>query len=192
MSTPSSDDQPTTVLPQTGEEPTVTAAPATRRARLWERRVPARIGRARTSTVVIGALFVLLFGLNAGLPQDPYVTVPLPNGDTVRVRSSQISTAPPAPSTTPPATTSEAPASTTSGATTTSPPTPSAGTTEPEDTGTTSERTSTSEATTSRPPASRTPAPTTSSAPASVAPGSVAPDPVDPDSAAPDSAAPTS
>jgi hypothetical protein len=202
MSTPSSDDQPTTVLPQTGEEPTVTAAPATRRARLWERRVPARIGRARTSTVVIGALFVLLFGLDAGLPQDPYVTVPLPNGDTVRVRSSQLSTAPASPSTTPPATTSEAPASTSTDETPSST-TEAPSSTEPDDTSTTPEETSgetseeTSEETTTQAPATTSEAPaTTSDAPApspsvESAPEPVAPEPVAPEPE-PEPVAPTS
>ena len=88
------DEQPTTVLPQqTVEQPSVTTSPATRRARTWHRRIPARIGRARSSTVVIGALFVVLGGLNLVLPTDPYVTVPTDYGD-VRVRSSQLTRTP--------------------------------------------------------------------------------------------------
>jgi hypothetical protein len=187
MSTPFSDDQPTTVQRHTAEQPTVTAAAATRRTRLWERKVPARLGRARTSTVVIGALFVLLFGLNSTLPQDTYTTVQLPNGDSVRVRSSQISTAPAAPSTTPPATTSETPAAPSSSTPTSqAPPTTSGqqtGTTPPRTTNAPQETTRTSTtppATTSRAPATTTPAPTTSVAPGSVAPGSVAPESVAP------------
>ncbi|GAB4080940.1 hypothetical protein GCU67_05165 [Modestobacter muralis] len=94
------DDRPTTVLPQqTVEQPSVTTSPATRRSYTWHRRIPARIGRARTSTVVIGALFVLLGGLNVVLPTDPYVTVPTEYGD-VRVRSSQLARTP-APTSTP-------------------------------------------------------------------------------------------
>ncbi|MCZ2827635.1 hypothetical protein O2W14_02140 [Modestobacter sp. VKM Ac-2986] len=100
-----SDDQPTTVLPQqTVEQPSVTTSPATRRSYTWHRRIPARIGRARSSTVIIGALFVLLGGLNFVLPTDPYVTVPTEYGD-VRVRSSQLARTP-TPTPTP---TSEAP-----------------------------------------------------------------------------------
>jgi hypothetical protein len=140
MSRHSPDEQPTTVLQQpTAEQPGVTAVPATRRTRIWQRRVPSRIGRARTSTVTIGCLFVLLSGLNYSLPQDPYVTVPLPDGGSVRVRSSQLSPAPTAPSTTPPSTpTTEAPASTSTSAPTTAPsrsttPRSSTATTPPED-----------------------------------------------------------
>ena len=104
MSSPQ-DDLPTTVIPQqTVEQPAVTTAPATRRARIWNRKLPARIGRARTSTVIIGALFVLLGGLNLVLPeQDPLREVVLPNGATVRVPASQYTPAPTTPSTTAPA-----------------------------------------------------------------------------------------
>jgi len=59
----SSDDQPTTVRQVTAEQPAVTAVPATPRTRIWQRKVPARIGRARTSTVVISCLWLLLFAL---------------------------------------------------------------------------------------------------------------------------------
>jgi hypothetical protein len=131
MSTSSDGERPTTVLPQAGiEQPAVTTAPATRRARVWHRKLPARIGRARTSTVVIGVLFVLLTGMNYVLPQDPYVTVPTQYGE-VRVRSSQL-TATPTPADTPsetaPPTTGEpVPSSTSAPATTTTRPAPTAG-----------------------------------------------------------------
>ena len=88
-----SDDVPTTVLPQsTVEQPSVTTSPATRRSYTWHRRIPARIGRARSSTLLIGALFVLLGGLNALLPtQDTGTTsVVLPSGQTVSVPNSAI------------------------------------------------------------------------------------------------------
>ena len=87
------DDRPTTVLPQqTVEQPSVTTSPATRRSYTWHRRIPARIGRARTSTVVIGALFVLLGGLNTVLPQRDTGTTPvvLPSGQTVEVPNSSL------------------------------------------------------------------------------------------------------
>jgi hypothetical protein len=87
------DDVPTTVLPQpTVEQPSVTTSPATRRSYTWHRRIPARIGRARSSTLVIGALFVLLGGLNALLPtRDTGMTpVVLPSGQTVSVPNSAI------------------------------------------------------------------------------------------------------
>ncbi len=124
------DDVPTTVIPQqTAEQPVVTTAPATRRSSLRSR-VPARIGRARTSTVVIGCLFVLLFALNAALPRDEGETVPVTTSDgrTVEVPRSAlpedyvpptpvptpvapVPTEAPAPTSTP-ATTSRAPATT--------------------------------------------------------------------------------
>jgi hypothetical protein len=87
------DDVPTTVLPQpTVEQPSVTTSPATRRSYTWHRRIPARIGRARSSTLVIGALFVLLGGLNALLPTRDTGTTPvvLPSGQTVSVPNSAI------------------------------------------------------------------------------------------------------
>ena len=83
-----SDEQPTTVLPQsTVEQPSVTTSPATRRSYTWHHRIPARIGRARSSTVIIGALFVLLGGLNVVLPQRDSGTTPvvLPSGRTIDV-----------------------------------------------------------------------------------------------------------
>jgi hypothetical protein len=87
------DEHPTTVLPQqTVEQPSVTTSPSTGRAGTWHSRIPARIGRARSSTVIIGALFVLLGGLNAVLPQEDSGTtqVVLPSGKTVDVPNSAI------------------------------------------------------------------------------------------------------
>ena len=104
MSSPS-DDLPTTVIPQqTAEQPAVTTAPATRRSRIWPSKLPARIGRARTSTVVIGALFVLLGGLNLVLPVDEgaTTTVTAPDGRQVEVPCEYVScdtTTPTTPST---------------------------------------------------------------------------------------------
>jgi hypothetical protein len=86
-------EQPTTVLPQqTVEQPSVSTSPATRRSGTWHSRIPARIGRARSSTVVIGALFVLLGGLNVTLPQEDSGTTPvtLPNGKTIDIPTSAI------------------------------------------------------------------------------------------------------
>ena len=148
MSTPAPDQQPTSVLPQqTAEQPAVSTAPATRRARLWAH-VPARVGRARTSTLVIGCLFVLLMALNAALPREDTGTtnVVLPSGQTVPVRNADLpddyvpptTPAAPAPGTTPapatsapasssraPRTTEDAPASSTAPATTSRAPSPS-------------------------------------------------------------------
>ncbi|KGH46630.1 hypothetical protein IN07_11550 [Modestobacter caceresii] len=92
MST-SPDDQPTKVLPQAApEQPSAVAAPATRRSPTWHQRVPSHIGRARTSTVVLGGLFVVLFVLNLFLPSQDSGTTPvtLPNGQTVDVPNSAL------------------------------------------------------------------------------------------------------
>uniref|UniRef100_UPI00110CA883 hypothetical protein n=1 Tax=Modestobacter excelsi TaxID=2213161 RepID=UPI00110CA883 len=92
MTRPSPDEHPTTVLPQpTLEQPTVVTAPATRRARVWQH-IPSRVGRARTSTLVIGCLFVLLLGVNAALPRDAGGTVPVTTSDgrTVQVPRSYV------------------------------------------------------------------------------------------------------
>jgi hypothetical protein len=179
MSRHSDDEQPTTVLQQpTAEQPSVTTGPATRRARIFQRRLPARIGRARTSTLIIGALWVLLFALNSTLPQDPLVTVDLPNGNSVQVRSSQISTAPSTPTATPSATPS--PTETTSPSATS---TASSSTTTPGSTtsgSSTSSATSTGRQTTAPRSTAQTttqPAPSTSSAPTSQAPSATAPAP---------------
>ena len=88
-----SDEQPTTVLPQqTVEQPSVTTSAETRRTRTWHHRIPARIGRARSSTVIIGALFLLLGGLNVALPQrdSGTTTVVLENGQTIEVPNSAL------------------------------------------------------------------------------------------------------
>uniref|UniRef100_UPI0035E0E699 hypothetical protein n=1 Tax=Modestobacter marinus TaxID=477641 RepID=UPI0035E0E699 len=119
MST-SSDDQPNRVLPQAApDQPSAVAAPATRRTPTWQERVPAHIGRARTSTVVLGVLFVVLFVLNLFLPSPDSGTtnVVLPSGETVPVPNSALpgdmltdTPTPTAPSTTaPPAPTSQVP-----------------------------------------------------------------------------------
>jgi hypothetical protein len=189
MTRPSPDGQPTLVQQVTAGQPGVTAAPATRRAAIWQRKVPTRIGRARTSTVVIGCLFVLLYGLNAGLPQDPYVTVPLPDGGSVRVRSSQISPAPSAPVTTPPATTSEAPASTSSTAPTTATTPPTLTTGAPPTTA--GQTTTTAPRATTTPPNETTPAPTTSRAPTSVSRAPVTTAGQEPTAEAPTTGTPT-
>ena len=187
MSTPQ-DDLPTTVIPQqTVEQPEVTTAPATRRARIWQRRLPARIGRARTSTVIIGCLFVLLGGLNFVLPQeDPYVVVPTSDGGTVRVRESQYTPAPTTPSTTAPAPTSEAPATTTSRPTGTR--TTSTAPEDEEETGTTTAP-STTPRTTSAPAPSSTSSSRASST--SRAPSTTAPAPSQEEQAPEETAEPT-
>ena len=164
------DDLPTTVIPQqTVEQPAVTTAPATHRARVWQRKLPQRIGRARTSTVIIGCLFVLLGGLNFVLPQDPYVNVTTEDGQVVRVRSSQLST-PPTLSPTPSAPTSDVPSTTTSAPTGTQAPSTTAG---EDEEGTTAPQTTprtTAEQTTSSPSSTSSRASSTSRAPSTTAP----------------------
>jgi hypothetical protein len=180
MTTPTGDDRPTTVLPKaTVEQPLVATAPATRRARVWQRKLPPRLGRARTSTVVIGSLFVLLFALNSSLPTADRGTVPVSyNGRTIDVPVSALpsdarptSTPTPTPTPAAPATT-EAPAPTTSAAPTSRTPRTTAtdgedetGTTAPTTTGESGRR-STAPATTSRAPATTSQAPESSQSPA--------------------------
>jgi hypothetical protein len=92
--------QPTRVLPSTAEQPAATteAPPA---ARFWRQKLPARIGRARTSTVVLSVVFLASSALYLGVRPD-YVTVTTVDGATVRVDRSQLST-PAAPPEEPPA-----------------------------------------------------------------------------------------
>jgi hypothetical protein len=185
MTTPSPDEHPTRVQQATVEQPEVTTVPATRRTAIWQRRVPARIGRARTSTVLIGCLFVLLYALNAGLPQaDGGMTnVVLPSGRTVPVPNSALpsdarptTTAPTAPSTT----TDQAPPATSTSTPTTSTTAPRSTTSAPRTT-TSAPRTTADQPTTTAPATSapRSQEPTTSAPATSVAPttrASTAPD----------------
>jgi hypothetical protein len=189
MSRHSPDEQPTTVLQQpTAEQPGVTAVPATRRTRIWQRKVPSRIGRARTSTVTIGCLFVLLSALNSALPQPDNRTVPVTyNGRTIDVPVSALpsdarptTTAPTtAPTTTaPPSTSTSAPTGTTSAPRTT---TRAPQTTADEEPATTAPRTTSTPRNedqptlapgTSRAPATTSRAPATTAEESSVAPTS--------------------
>jgi hypothetical protein len=199
MSRHSPDEQPTTVLQQpTAEQPGVTAVPATRRTRIWQRKVPSRIGRARTSTVTIGCLFVLLSALNSALPQPDNRTVPVTyNGRTIDVPVSALpsdarptttapTTAPTAPAPTtavptpaaPPSTSTSAPTGTTSAPRTT---TRAPQTTADEEPATTAPRTTSTPRNedqptlapgTSRAPATTSRAPATTAEESSVAPTS--------------------
>ena len=188
MTRPSPDERPTTVLPQvTVEQPTVVTAPATRFARMW-RHIPSRVGRARTSTLVIGCLFVLLMAVNAALPRDAGGTVPVTTSDgrTVQVPQSYVPTDP---TTTPPPAspvTTSTPASP-APATTSRPSRTSATSTAPT-TAPTDERQSSTPATTSRAPnLSSTPSssrvPSVGRAPSSSAEPSASPTPQDTSSA---------
>ncbi|MEI4280800.1 hypothetical protein [Klenkia terrae] len=164
-----SERQPTTPVPTVTSAATVTAEPATRRARVWPRRVPARIGRARTSTVVLAVLFVALFFAWDPSAMSTSLSDPAP-----------ASTEQPAPTTDAPAptTTTTEPTPTTSGGTTSAPPSTSSTTTAPSTT------TEDDESPTS------TPAPTTTApAPTTTAPQTTTPRTTDDP---PTSAAPTS
>lgn len=160
MSTPP-EEQPTTAGDPTEParattSPQVSTAPATgRRRQLWPDSVPARIGKARTSTVALGALFVV-----AGLLYVPPVSTD-PASGTTPVEQAPATDPAPAP------TSSEVPSTTPSGDTSTTPTTTSGGTTPT--TGPTTGSTSGAPATTTQAPAT----PTTP--PASTEPGSVAP-----------------
>ena len=186
MSTPSPDQQPTRVLPQqTAEEPVVSTAPATRRARIWAH-VPARVGRARTSTLVIGCLFVLLMALNAALPRDEGTTTTVTdsNGRVFEIPSSYVPSVPttpapaPAPGTTPAPATTSAPARTSS--------TPQTSDAEPESTPSETTRAPSRSTSSSSAPSSSTRSSATSRAPSSTA------DPLDSAAPSDSSTAPSS
>jgi hypothetical protein len=134
--------------------PEVTTAPAGGR---WSR-IPHHLGRARTSTVVLGVLFLAIFALYLNIrPETP---------GTVATTTSDTGTVQPVPTTTAPAPeTTEEPTSTTTSA----PPTTSAPTTSAEST-TTERPTETTERTTesSVPATSSVPEPST--APTTVSP----------------------
>jgi hypothetical protein len=170
MSTP--DERPTTVLPQqTVEQPAVTTAPATRRNRVWQRKLPSRIGRARTSTLVIGSLFVLLFALNATLPRDEGASVPvvLPSGQTAYVNQSDLPSGAVPATTAPVATTAPAPARTSAPATSSGAPGTSSAPSPTPSESTQPSPSSTASSRTSRAPASSRAA-STSAAPSTAAP----------------------
>ncbi|WP_448615155.1 hypothetical protein [Modestobacter sp. URMC 112] len=147
---------PAAAPPPPSSEPS-SSAPAP--ASFWRQRVPARIGRARTSTVVLGVLFVVLATLYVLVrPDVEYTTVTTETGQTVRVPVSQLGpTTEPAEPATP---TTEAPVETGPSAvpTTTDPaepttsrdtaPAPTTAEEETEPTGTTRETTSEAPATT--------------------------------------------
>jgi hypothetical protein len=163
----SPDEHPTTVQQQTAVQPAVTTLPATRRSRLWPGgRLPARIGRARTSTLVLAGLFILLFALYVAVrPDQEYTTVTTTTGQTLRVPASDVipppTTSVPAPSSTPVETTAPAtPTTDTTTPTTSAAPTSGSTTTTPgrSRTPTTAASTSGDERPTSAAPRSRAPA----------------------------------
>ncbi len=100
---------PTRVLRSTARQPPPPPAAPAPPAHFWRQRVPAHIGRARTSTLVLGLLFVVFAALYVLVRPAPveYTTVETTSGQTVRVPVSELdpTTEPPSPA--PP--TSEAP-----------------------------------------------------------------------------------
>src|SRR5215213_7869955 len=129
-------------------EPSVSTAPARDG---WRSRIPAHLGRARTSTVVLSVLFLAIFALYLNIRPETTGTVATTTSDTGTVQPVPTTTAP-APETT------EEPTPTTTSA----PPTTSAPTTSAEST-TTERPTETTERTTesSVPATSSVPEPST-------------------------------
>jgi hypothetical protein len=95
--------QRTRALPSTAEQPAATTEVAPP-VRFWRQKVPAHIGRARTSTLVLAMLFVAFFSLYLLVrpPAVEYTTVETTSGQTVRVPVSELE-APPSPEPTEPA-----------------------------------------------------------------------------------------
>lgn len=159
---PTPDEQPTT------EVPVVTAEPATRRRpRLLPRRVPARIGRARTSTLVLALLFVAAFFswdptlMSTSLSDPAPASTTQPAVPDEPTQAPATTTSEPVPTTTPQGTTP----STTAPTTTSRPTTTAPSTTAPDDE---------TAPTTTPAPTTTAPAPTTSSAPTTQAPATSA------------------
>ena len=81
--------KPAPVRPATAAGSSTTPAPAP--VSFWRQRVPSRIGRARTSTVVLGVLFVVLAGLYVLVrPDVEYTTITTETGESYRVPVDQI------------------------------------------------------------------------------------------------------
>jgi cytoskeletal protein RodZ len=94
-------------------EPSVSTAPA---GDGWRSRIPAHLGRARTSTVVLSVLFLAIFALYLNIRPETPGTVATTTSDTGTVQPVPTTTAPapettaeptPTPTTTTPRTTSE-------------------------------------------------------------------------------------
>jgi hypothetical protein len=119
-------------------EPTVSTAPPPGRPHRWWSAIPSHLGRARTSTVVLGLLFLAVGALYLTVRPEPVATATTGGG--TGVTTPAPTTAGPIPETTPagttPAPTTEVEPTTTEGSTSpTTPPTtsPTDGTT-PEET----------------------------------------------------------
>ncbi|MCW2698225.1 MAG: putative polymerase sigma factor [Modestobacter sp.] len=168
MSTPSND-QPTRELPAVAAPP-VRELPATADqpapttdapppVSFWRQKVPAHIGRARTSTIVLGVLFVALFALYLGIrpPAVQYTTVESTSGETYRVPVTARVTPEPSETSAP---TSEVPEPTAPAGTTPAPTVPPSSS--PADTGSSDEQ---QEPQTTAPARTSTPEPTPTGSP---------------------------
>lgn len=145
----------------TGEQPVVTPTVSTEPVRgPWHfSRIPSHLGRARTSTLVLGVLFLTIGALYLNIRPAPPVTAATTTPGTGTEQPAPVPATTSAPETTP--------APTTTAPETTSVPTTSAEPTTPTTTGRSVETTETSPAT-SVPATS--PAPTTSTLPTTVSP----------------------
>jgi hypothetical protein len=103
-------------------EPTVSTAPPPARAHRWWSVIPHHLGRARTSTVVLGLLFLAVFALYLNVRPDPVATTTTTGGvsevtEPAPTTGGATTTVPP--TTTSPVPTTEVPPTTTPEATTT-------------------------------------------------------------------------
>ena len=117
---------------RTGEQPVVEPSVSTAPARDgWRSRIPAHLGRARTSTVVLSVLFLAIFALYLNIRPETPGTVATTTSDTGTVQPVPTTTAP-APETTaePTPTTTSTSTRTTSEPTTSAEPTATEGPTE--------------------------------------------------------------
>ena len=106
------------------ETPSVSTAPPPSHPRGWWSSIPSHLGKARTSTVVLAALFLAIGALYLNVRPDP-VPPPPTTGGTVQTTAPAQTTAPPA-TTTPETTTPEPTSEPTLGTTEPAPePTPS-------------------------------------------------------------------
>ena len=118
-------DDPTREQPPV--EPTVTTAPAPGRPHGWWSAIPRHLGRARTSTVVIGLLFLAIGALYLTVKPEPVASTPAGGDSGVTEPTTTTGSTPttPPPTTTQPAPTTTADPTTTEESTTTEVPTES-------------------------------------------------------------------
>ncbi|GAA3158488.1 hypothetical protein GCM10010531_07380 [Blastococcus jejuensis] len=91
------------------DQPTVSTAPPPARPHRWWSGIPSHLGRARTSTAVLGVLFLALFALYLNVRPDPEGTTTTGGDTPVTEPATTTGGTTPAPTTTtPPAPTSTA------------------------------------------------------------------------------------